>query len=60
MILSASAASMISSLLYGVPPHDPPVFLAAPLLLFIVAMLASYLPAWRATKVDPITALRES
>jgi ABC-type lipoprotein release transport system permease subunit len=60
MIFSASTASMMASLLYGVRPHDPAVFLVAPLLLLIVALLASYIPAWRATKVDPIAVLREA
>ena len=59
VIFSASTASMMASLLYGVRPHDPAVFLVAPLLLLIVTLLASYIPAWRATKVDPIVALRE-
>ena len=60
LVVSASTASMMASLLYGVRPHDPAVFLIVPLLLFAVAVLASYLPARRATKVDPIVALRES
>ena len=60
VIFSASTASMMASLLYGVRPHDPAVFLIVPLLLFAVAVLASYLPARRATKVDPIVALRET
>jgi putative ABC transport system permease protein len=51
---------MMASLLYGVRPHDPAVFLIVPLLLFAVAVLASYLPARRATKVDPMIALREA
>ena len=59
-IFSASTASMMASLLYGVRPHDPAVFLMVPLLLLVVAIAASYIPAWRATKVDPIVALRES
>jgi predicted permease len=59
VILSASSASMMASLLYGVRPHDPAVFVVVPLLLFAVAVLASYVPAWRATKVDSVTALRE-
>ena len=60
MVVSASTASMMASLLYGVRPHDPAVFLIVPLLLFGVAVLASYLPARRATQVDPIVAVRES
>jgi putative ABC transport system permease protein len=59
VIFSASTASMMASLLFGVRPHDPAVFLVASFLLLIVALLASYIPAWRATKVDPIAALRE-
>jgi putative ABC transport system permease protein len=60
VIFSASTASMMASLLCGVRPHDPAVFLMVPLLLLVVAIAASYIPAWRATKVDPIVALRES
>jgi ABC-type lipoprotein release transport system permease subunit len=60
VIFSASTASMMASLLYGVRPYDPAVFLMVPLLLLVVAIAASYIPAWRATKVDPIVALRES
>jgi putative ABC transport system permease protein len=60
MVVSASTASMMASLLYGVRPHDLAVFLIVPLLLLAVAALASYLPARRATKVNPLVALRES
>jgi len=60
VVFSASTASLMASLLYGVRPHDPTVFLAVPLLLFAVAVVASYLPARRATKVDPMIALREA
>jgi len=49
----------MTSLLYGVRPHDPAVFLTVPLLLFAIAVLASYFPARRATEVDPISAFRE-
>jgi putative ABC transport system permease protein len=58
LVFSASTASM--SLLYGVRPHDPAVFLIVPLLLFVIAVLASYLPARRATKVNPMIALCEA
>jgi predicted permease len=60
LVLSAASAPLIASLLYGVRPHDPAVFLIVPLLLFAVAVLASYLPARRATKVDPLITLREA
>jgi predicted permease len=60
VVFSASTASMMASLLYGVRPHDPAVFLIVPLLLLGVAALASYLPARRATKVNPMIALREA
>jgi ABC-type antimicrobial peptide transport system permease subunit len=60
LVVSASTASMMSSLLYGVRPHDPAVFLIVPLLLFVVAVVASYLPAWRATKVNPMVAFLEA
>ena len=60
MIFSAATASLMASLLYGVHPHDAVVFLAVPLLLFAVAVLASYIPARYASKVDPMLALREA
>jgi putative ABC transport system permease protein len=59
LVISAACAPVMASLLYGVHPHDPAVFLIVPLLLFGIAVLASYLPARRATKVDPLIALRE-
>jgi ABC-type antimicrobial peptide transport system permease subunit len=60
VVFAASTSFLMASLLYGVRPHDPAVFLIVPLLLLAVAALASYLPARRATKVNPIVALRES
>ena len=49
---------VLSSLLYGVKPADWPTYLFIALLLTGVALLASYIPAWRAAKVDPMVALR--
>jgi putative ABC transport system permease protein len=60
LVISASTASLMASLLYGVRPHDPAVFLLVPLLLLAVATLASYFPAYRATQVNPVAAFRES
>src|SRR5215469_17039423 len=60
LLLSAILAPLISSLLYGVRPIDPEVFLAVPLILMVVVLLASYIPARRAASVNPIVALRES
>lgn len=51
-------ARLISTFLFGVQPWDPTVFVAVPVLLTLIALLAVTIPAIRATKIDPITALR--
>ena len=60
LILSAISAPMIAGLLYGVHPIDVIVFVTVPLILLVVVFLATYIPARRATIVDPIIALHES
>jgi putative ABC transport system permease protein len=50
----------MTSLLFGVGPADATTFVAAPLLLVVIAAIASYIPARRATRIDPVRVLRES
>jgi putative ABC transport system permease protein len=50
---------MMASLLYGIPTRDPLVFAAVPLVLSLVALLGVWLPARRASRIDPVQALRE-
>ena len=51
-------ARLIATFLFGVQPWDPTVFVAVPVLLTLIALLAVLIPAVRATKIDPIAALR--
>jgi predicted permease len=52
------AAKLASSFLYGVSPHDLVTFVAVPVILAVVALLACWIPARRAARVDPQTVLR--
>ena len=58
LIVAAAVTRLLASFLYGVSPLDAATFVAIPLVLGLVAFLASYLPARRAAKVDPMIALR--
>ena len=58
LLLTLAGGRAVSSVLFGLKPYDPLTLAAAAALLAVVAAAASYLPARRATKVDPMTALR--
>jgi predicted permease len=59
LLLALGLGRLISALLYGVSPRDPVIYLAAPAVLGVVAVLSALLPALRASRVDPIVALRD-
>jgi predicted permease len=58
LLTSFALTKLLAGLLFGVTPHDPLTFIAMAALLLIVSMLACYIPARRATRVDPLVALR--
>jgi predicted permease len=55
---SIACSRLLAQLLYGVSTSDPLVYLAVPAFLLFTALLASYIPARRATRIDPLAALR--
>jgi ABC-type antimicrobial peptide transport system permease subunit len=57
-VASLAGGVFVSAALYGTSPHDPVVIGVVAVILLVVAVMASALPAYRATRVDPIQVLR--
>jgi ABC-type antimicrobial peptide transport system permease subunit len=55
---SAGATQLIRSMLYGTAPYDPPVIVGVIVTLLLIASIACVFPAWRASRLDPVQALR--
>jgi len=59
LAIAAALARFLSSRLFGVTPFSPAVFASGAAVLLVTALVASWLPAWRATRVDPVNVLRD-
>jgi len=59
LAVAAASSRLLTTMLFEVKPNDPAVYLGVAVLLGLVALVASYVPARRASRIDPITAIRE-
>jgi ABC-type lipoprotein release transport system permease subunit len=60
ILVAALSTEALSTALYEVEPTDPVTFAGVACLLLAVATLAALIPAWRAARVDPVTALKDA
>jgi ABC-type antimicrobial peptide transport system permease subunit len=58
LALAGATVRVLSTLVYGVAPNDAPSFVIATVVLFVVSVAACYVPALKASRVDPSVALR--
>jgi ABC-type antimicrobial peptide transport system permease subunit len=58
LVLAAAGARVLQSLLFGVSAFDPLTFGGVPLVLLAIALFAAYMPARRASRVNPVRALK--
>jgi ABC-type antimicrobial peptide transport system permease subunit len=58
LAIAIAAGRLVAPLLFQTSPREPAVFGIAGVVLLVVSVVATLLPAWRAAKVDPVTALR--
>jgi len=57
-LIALAAGRFVETLLFQTSPRSPSAFAVAATLIVIVAIAATFIPAWRASRVDPVTALR--
>ena len=59
LLLAYLLTRLVASLLYSVSPSDPFTFVGVPVLIALISLLASFVPAYKASKVDPLKVLRD-